>query len=64
LISAKVSLFSSGNAARPSSRKLEHARSLVKAGKNEDAQMCLLELLKQDANNHAALLMLDGSYFN
>jgi hypothetical protein len=25
--------------------------------------MCLLELLKQDANNHAALLMLGGSYF-
>jgi predicted Zn-dependent protease len=57
-------LFSSGNAARPSSsRKLEHARSLVKADKNEDARMCLLELLKQDANNHAALWMLGGSYF-
>jgi predicted Zn-dependent protease len=25
--------------------------------------MCLLELLKQDANNHVALLMLGGSYF-
>jgi predicted Zn-dependent protease len=56
-------LFSSGNAARPSSRKLEHARSLIKAGRNEDARMCLLELLIQDANNHVALLMLGGSYF-
>ncbi len=25
--------------------------------------MCLLELLKEDPNNHAALLMLGGSYF-
>ena len=42
---------------------LEQARSLVKAGKNEEARMCLLELLKEDPNNYAALLMLGGSYF-
>ena len=44
-------------------KRLEHARSLVEAGKNEDARMSLLELLKEDPNNHAALLMLGGSYF-
>ncbi len=44
-------------------KSLEQARSLTEAGKNEDARMCLLELLKEDPNNHAALLMLGGSYF-
>jgi predicted Zn-dependent protease len=44
-------------------KSLEHARSLVEAGKNDEARMCLLELLKADPHNHAALLMLGGSYF-
>ena len=44
-------------------KKLNQARLLVEAGKNEEARMCLLELLKEDPNNHAALLMLGGSYF-
>jgi len=44
-------------------KNLEQARSLVEAGKNEEARMCLLELLKEDPNNHAALLILGGSYF-
>jgi tetratricopeptide (TPR) repeat protein len=44
-------------------KSLEQARLLAEAGKNEDARMCLLELLKEDPNNHAALLMLGGSYF-
>lgn len=44
-------------------KSLEQARSLAETGKNEEARMCLLELLKEDPNNHAALLMLGGSYF-
>ena len=44
-------------------KRLEYARSLVKASKNQDARMSLLDLLKEDPNNHAALLMLGGSYF-
>ena len=44
-------------------KSLEQARSLVEAGKNDEARFCLLESLKEDPNNHAALLMLGGSYF-
>jgi len=44
-------------------RSLEQARSLVESGKNDEARFCLLESLKKDSNNHAALLMLGGSYF-
>ena len=44
-------------------KSLEQARSLVESGKNDDARFCLLESLKEDPNNHAALLMLGGSYF-
>lgn len=44
-------------------KNLEEARSLVELGKNDEARYCLLELLKDDPNNQAALLMLGGSYF-
>jgi tetratricopeptide (TPR) repeat protein len=44
-------------------KSLEQARALAEAGKNDDARFCLLESLKEDPNNHAALLMLGGSYF-
>ncbi len=44
-------------------RSLEQARTLVESGKNDEARFCLLESLKKDPNNHAALLMLGGSYF-
>ena len=44
-------------------KSLEQARSLVESGKNDEARFCLLESLKEDPNNHAALLMLGGSYF-
>ena len=44
-------------------KSLEQARSLVEAGKNDEARFCLLESLKEDPDNHAALLMLGGSYF-
>ena len=42
---------------------LSQARSLLAAGKSNDARMLLLELLKQTPNNQAALLMLGGAYF-
>lgn len=44
-------------------RSLEQARSLVESGKNDEARFCLLESLKEDPDNHAALLILGGSYF-
>ena len=44
-------------------KSLEQARLLVESGKNDEARFCLLESLKEDPNNHAALLMLGGSYF-
>jgi len=44
-------------------KSLDQARSLVESGKNNEARFCLLESLKEDPNNHAALLMLGGSYF-
>ncbi len=44
-------------------KSLEQARLFVESGKNDEAQYCLLESLKEDSDNHAALLMLGGSYF-
>ncbi|MFT5427176.1 MAG: tetratricopeptide (TPR) repeat protein [Gammaproteobacteria bacterium] len=44
-------------------KKLEEARSLSELGKDEAARFSLLEILKDDPNNQAALLMLGGSYF-
>ena len=42
---------------------LNKPRSLAEAGKKEEAQMCLLAVLKEEPDNFAALLMLGGSYF-
>lgn len=42
---------------------LKNARDLTEAGKKEEAQMCLLAVLKEDPDNIAALLMLGGAYF-
>jgi len=42
---------------------LGQARSLMEEGKEEEARMWLLNLLKDKQNNVAALLMLGGSYF-
>ncbi len=42
---------------------LKQAHSLAEAGKNEEARICILELLKEDPNNYVALLILGGSYF-
>ena len=43
--------------------RLNKAKSLLEAGSGEEARIILLELLKDEANNPAALLMLGGSYF-
>ena len=42
---------------------LGKARQLVEAGNNDKARMVLLELLKQEPENQAAMLILGGSYF-
>ena len=44
-------------------KSLEQARLFVESGKNDEARFCLLESLKEYPDNHAALLMLGGSYF-
>ncbi len=45
-------------------QSLSIARKLIESQKDDDARMLLLEILKEDANNRAALLMLGGSYFS
>ena len=42
---------------------LRKARQLVEEGNNENARMCLLELLKEQPDNQTALIMLGGTYF-
>jgi len=42
---------------------LKNARSLAEQGKKEEAQMCLLAVLKEEPDNISALLMLGGAYF-
>ena len=42
---------------------LNNARALSEQGKKEEAQMCLLAVLKEEPDNIAALLMLGGAYF-
>lgn len=44
-------------------QKLHNARSLSEAGQHEDARMCLLDVLKQEPDHQAALIMLGGAYF-
>lgn len=41
---------------------LHNARSLAEAGQHDDARRCLLELLQQEPDNQAALIMLGGAY--
>ena len=42
---------------------LKNARSLAEQGKKEEAQMCLLAVLKEEPDNISALLTLGGAYF-
>ena len=43
---------------------IQKAKQFVDASQHEEARMCLLEVLKEDATNKAALIMLGGSYFS
>ena len=43
--------------------RLKSARALLESGRGEEARISLLELLQQDRNNPAAMLMLGGAYF-
>lgn len=40
------------------------ARQFIEQKRHDDARICLLEILKEDATNKAALIMLGGSYFS
>lgn len=42
---------------------LEKARTMLESGQNDEARMLLLEVLKEDPENQAALLILGGVYY-
>lgn len=42
---------------------LQNAKVMIEAGEVETARITLLEILKDEPNNSAALLMLAGAYF-
>lgn len=44
-------------------QNLHKARRLSEAGHHEQSRMALLEILKDEPDNTAALMMLGGSYF-
>ncbi|MDH5711190.1 MAG: hypothetical protein OEZ15_05950 [Gammaproteobacteria bacterium] len=43
---------------------LQKARSLIETEQHAEARLCLLEILKEDATNIPALIMLGGAYFS
>lgn len=43
---------------------IQKAKELVDASQHDEARMCLLEVLKEEPTNKAALIMLGGSYFD
>ena len=43
---------------------LQKARQFIDAQKHDEARICLLEILKEEATNKPALIMLGGSYFS
>lgn len=43
---------------------IQKAKQFVDANQHDEARMCLLEVLKEEATNKAALIMLGGSYFS
>lgn len=47
-----------------SEEKLQQAQEFIAANQHDEARMCLLEILKEDATNKPALIMLGGSYFS
>ncbi len=44
-------------------QSLQKARSLIEAGHHDQSRMVLLEILKDEPDNTAALMILGGSYF-
>lgn len=47
-----------------SEEKLQQAQEFIAANQHDEARMCLLDILKEDATNKPALIMLGGSYFS
>ena len=43
---------------------IQKAKQFVDTNQHDEARMCLLEVLKEEATNKAALIMLGGSYFS
>ena len=43
---------------------LQKAKQFVDAQQHDEARMCLLEILKEDPTNKAALILLGGSYYS
>ena len=43
---------------------LQKAKQFVDASQHDEARMCLLEVLKEEPSNKAALIILGGSYFS
>ena len=43
---------------------LQKAKQFVDANQHDEARMCLLEVLKEEPSNKAALIILGGSYFS
>lgn len=43
---------------------LKKAKQFVDANQHDEARLCLLEVLKEEPTNKAALIMLGGSYFS
>jgi tetratricopeptide (TPR) repeat protein len=43
---------------------IQKARELIEQNRHDEARMCLLEVLKDDPTNKAALIILGGSYFS
>lgn len=43
---------------------LKKAKQYIDANQHDEARLCLLEVLKEEPTNKAALIMLGGSYFS
>ncbi|MCK5003014.1 MAG: hypothetical protein KAS57_08310 [Gammaproteobacteria bacterium] len=43
---------------------IQKAKQFIDTNQHDEARMCLLEVLKEEATNKAALIMLGGSYFS
>ena len=43
---------------------IQKAKDFIDQNQHDEARMCLLEVLRDDPTNKAALIILGGSYFN